>query len=75
MSERVVVDVEWDPEAAVWLAACGSMGLFTEADTLDELRRRIPLIASDLLSGDSSRAVDLHIELIVRFDETVRSAA
>ena len=51
------------------------IGLFTEADTLDELRRKIPLIASDLLSEGSDVKLDLQVELVVRFTETVPAAA
>ena len=75
MGERVAVESEWDDEASVWIAACPSLGLFTEAETLDELRRKIPLIASDLLRDDPLRAIDLTIELIVRFNQTVPAAA
>ena len=72
---KVVVEVEWDAEASVWIAASPGIGLFTEADTLDGLRSKIPLIASDLLSEDPSRSVDLQVELVVRFDETVTGVA
>lgn len=75
MAQRIVAEVEWDAEASVWIAASPDIGLFTEADTLDELRRKIPLIASDLLSDASPGEVDLQIELLVRFDETVHAAA
>jgi Domain of unknown function (DUF1902) len=75
MAQRIVAEVEWDAEASVWIAASPDIGLFTEADTLDELRRKIPLIASDLLSDVSPGKLDLHIELVVRFDQTVPAAA
>ncbi len=75
MAQSVVVEVEWDAEASVWIAASPQIGLFTEANTLDELRRRIPPIASDLLVDDPSQPIDLHIGLLVRFDETVPAAA
>ncbi len=75
MAQSVQIEVEWDAEASVWIAACPQIGLFTEADTLDELRRKIPLIASDLLVNDPSQDLDLHFELLVKFDETVTAAA
>ena len=75
MAQRVLADVEWDAEASVWIASSPQIGLFTEADTLDELRRKIPLIASDLLSEGSDGKLDLQVELVVRFSETVPAAA
>lgn len=74
MARRIVAEVEWDAEASAWIAASPEIGLFTEADTLDELRRKIPLIASDLLSDVPPGKLDLRIELLVRFD-TGRSCA
>jgi Domain of unknown function (DUF1902) len=74
MDRRIVAEAEWDAEASVWIAACPEIGLFTEADTLDELRRKIPLIASDLLVDGPSQDVNLHVELLVKFDETVTAA-
>jgi Domain of unknown function (DUF1902) len=75
MPKRIVVEVEWDAEASVWIAASSKIGLFTEADTLDELRRKIPVIAADLLSDASPGKLDLQIELVVRFDQTIPAAA
>lgn len=75
MARRIVADVEWGAEASVWIASSPQVGLFTEADTLDELRRKIPLIASDLLSEGAKGTLDLRIELVVRFSETVPAAA
>jgi hypothetical protein len=75
MAQNIVAEVEWDAEASVWIASSPETGLFTEADTLDELRRKIPLIASDLLSERGAGNLDLHVELVVRFDQTVPVAA
>lgn len=75
MDQTLLVDVEWDAEAQVWTAASDAFGLFTEADTLDEVRKRVSIIASDLLEAQPSRSVRLHVELLVRFDEIVPAAA
>jgi hypothetical protein len=75
MADPIVVEVAWDAEASVWIAAAPAIGLFTEAETLDALRQKVPLIASDLLNGDPGQGQQLRIELLVRLDETVPAAA
>lgn len=75
MDRTVVVEVAWDDEADVWIAASETIGLFTEAATLDEIRRKVPLIASDLLEEDHPEHLRLHVQLLVKFDEVVPAAA
>jgi hypothetical protein len=67
MSIAIVVDAEWDAEAMVWTAASPDVGLFTEAKTLDELQKRISVIAGDLLAEENGAAPELAVELVVRF--------
>ncbi|NNM74797.1 DUF1902 domain-containing protein [Enterovirga aerilata] len=69
------VEVEWYGEASVWIAASPEIGLFTEAETLDELRRKVPIIASDLLDDKIPQGTRLHLELRVRLDEVLPAAA
>ena len=75
MDRSVEVDVEWDGEANVWIAASPAFGLFTEAETLDELRRRVAVIGSDLLEDKVPQGTRLRLELRVRFDEVLPAAA
>jgi hypothetical protein len=75
VDERIIVEVEWDREASVWIASSPAIGLFTEAETLDGLRHKVPLIASDLLGSVSGQAGQLRIELLVRLDDTIPAAA
>ena len=62
MDRTVGVDVEWDGEAQVWIAISPDIGLTTEADTLDEIRRKVPIIASDLLEDDVPAGTLLHLD-------------
>lgn len=75
MDGTVLVDVEWDGEAQVWIASSPAIGLFTESETLDGIRRKVPPIASDLLDSEAGQGVHLHVELRVRFDEILPAAA
>ena len=52
MRRYAVVRVAWDDEAKVWYVEKSDIdGLATEADTLEELRRKVPIIIQDLLEG------------------------
>ena len=64
-----------DAEANVWIAASPGIGLFTEAETLDELRKKVPIIASDLREDEVPEGTRLLVELRVRFDEVIPTAA
>lgn len=74
MTRTVLVDVDWDAEAQVWIAASEAIGLFTEAQTLDGIGRKVPIIAADLLD-DPDGDLKLNIELIVKFNHTLSAAA
>jgi hypothetical protein len=72
----LIVDVAWDGEAGVWIAECRDLPIFTEADTLDQLRLRVPVAAADYLAdGDETKTFDFDVSLHVRFGETVSAAA
>lgn len=75
MDRSIEVEVEWDGEASVWIASSPDIGLFTEAETLDEIRRKVPIIASDLIEGEFPEGGRLHLELRVRLDEVLPAAA
>jgi predicted RNase H-like HicB family nuclease len=48
----ITVKAEWDPEAKVWYTAYSDLpGLNLEADTIDELRDKLPGAIEDLLAG------------------------
>jgi len=75
MPMPIVVDAEWDAEAMVWTAASPDVGLFTEAKTLDELQKRISVIAGDLFAEEGGAVPELALELVVRFRAAVSQAA
>ena len=54
-----------DAEAGVWFVESSDVdGLNAEADTLEELVKKLPAIIADLLEVDGAEAIDIPIELI-----------
>jgi hypothetical protein len=52
MAQSITVKAAWDPEAKVWYTAYISLpGLNLEAETIDELRDKLPGAIEDLLEG------------------------
>jgi hypothetical protein len=48
----IVVKAEWDGEAKVWYVGDSTLpGLNLEAETIDELRNKLPGAIEDLLEG------------------------
>ena len=61
---KVIVRAFWDDEAKVWVAvADGELGLVTEAKSMEELNRKLPVMAQDLLDGEYNGPID--IELLI----------
>lgn len=61
----VVVSAEWDDEAKVWVAESANLeGLVTEAETLEALRTRLPLVMPDLLKKYGEHDENIAIEII-----------
>ena len=59
---KIVVRAFWDAEARVWVAvADGELGLVTEAKTIEELSRKLPVMAKDLLEGDHDGPIDIEL--------------
>jgi hypothetical protein len=59
---KIVVRAFWDDEARVWVAvADGELGLVTEAKTIEELSRKLPVMAKDLLEGDHQGPIDIEL--------------
>jgi predicted RNase H-like HicB family nuclease len=51
MGRHYHVDAVWDPEAAVWVAGSDDVpGLATEADTLEELTKKLRILIPELLT-------------------------
>jgi predicted RNase H-like HicB family nuclease len=50
MKASILVRAEWDPEAGVWVATSDDVpGLVTEAETPDELQRKLLVMIPELL--------------------------
>ena len=70
---RIVVDAFWDDEVNVWVASArDGIGIATEADTIENLQRRLAILVPDLL-GDEHKG-PFEIELIARSHQTVAAA-
>ena len=67
---KILVDAFWDDEAKVWVAtARDSIGLATEAETIEELQQKLAAIVPDLLGVDHHGPIE--IELTARSHLTV----
>jgi hypothetical protein len=67
---KILVEALWDEEAGVWAAsAVGDIGLFTEADTIEDLQRKLAVMVPELLADDSKGPFE--IELVARSLQTV----
>lgn len=59
---KIVVRAFWDEEAHVWVAvADNKFGLVTEAATVEELSRKLPIMARDLLDEDFQGEIDIEL--------------
>jgi hypothetical protein len=73
------VNAFWDADSAVWVATSENVpGLATEADSLDELQRKLRSMVPELLILNQTIASDykgsLSFELITHTQETVEVA-
>lgn len=71
MVKLIVVRATWDDEGKQWIAESPDLpGLITAADTIEELRDKLPLVISDLLEAMAETQdapedlVEVPIELI-----------
>ncbi len=76
MRRYAVVRVAWDDEAKVWYVEESDIpGLAAEADTLEELRRKVPVIIQDLLEDEADRPEEIEIDFVAYAHDRVRTAA
>lgn len=76
MRRHVVVRAAWDDEARVWYVQDSDVpGLSTEADTLEELRCKIPVIIQDLLDDRLGRPDVIEWDLIAYSHDRIDLAA
>jgi predicted RNase H-like HicB family nuclease len=75
MARPIVVTADWDPEANVWVATTRDLrGLVAEADTIEELRRKLPGMVLDLLEEAGTTDVPATIEIIARASDPLVAA-
>ena len=76
MHRYAVVRAAWDDEAKVWYVQESDIpGLATEAGTLEELRRKVPLMIRDLLEGEDESPAEIEIDFIAYAHDRVTIAA
>ena len=67
---KILIEAFWDGEAGVWVAsAVGDIGLATEADTIENLQRRLAVMVPDLLADEHDGPIE--IELVARSFQTI----
>uniref|UniRef100_Q07IW3 DUF1902 domain-containing protein n=1 Tax=Rhodopseudomonas palustris (strain BisA53) TaxID=316055 RepID=Q07IW3_RHOP5 len=64
----LVIRVDYDEEAGVWVAQSDQIPLVTEADTFEILYRKMPDLIQDVLAdnGDPRAGADVPFELITQ---------
>jgi len=57
---RIEIKAEWDPEANVWVATSDDLpGLVTEAETVEDLQRKLVVMIPDLLEANGGAAAEV----------------
>jgi predicted RNase H-like HicB family nuclease len=75
MARPIVITADWDPEAGVWVATTRDLrGLVTEAETLEELRAKLPGMILDLLEESGEADLPASIEIIARASDRLVAA-
>jgi predicted RNase H-like HicB family nuclease len=75
MARPIVVTADWDPEARVWVATTRDLrGLVTEAETIEELRAKLPGMIFDMLEEAGESDVPASLEIIARASDRLTAA-
>ncbi len=75
MARPIVVTADWDPEARVWVATTRDLqGLVTEAETIEELRAKLPGMIFDLLEEAGTSDLPASVEIIARASDRLVAA-
>jgi hypothetical protein len=59
MNRSIIVRVDWDDEARVWVAISDDIGLATESDSQDNLREKVLGMIRELLELEAESYSDL----------------
>ena len=75
MSSPLVVRAFWDHEAEVWVASSPELrGLHTEAESLEQLRKKLPGMIRDLFEENGNADLPVSIELIAHAHDILVAA-
>jgi predicted RNase H-like HicB family nuclease len=75
MARPIVVHADWDPDANVWVATTRDLrGLVTEADSIEELRAKLPGMILDLLEEYGISDPPASIEIVARASDSLTAA-
>jgi hypothetical protein len=67
MSRPIVVQADWDPDAAVWVATTRDLrGLVVEAESIEALRAKLPGMILDLLEENRIFGLPVSIEIVAQ---------
>jgi Domain of unknown function (DUF1902) len=70
-SYGVTGEANWDADAGVWVATSDNIGLVTEADSLEALRKKLPAMI-EYLMVDSHADCVVDIEIVAHaFEQTI----
>jgi hypothetical protein len=75
MARPIVIHADWDPEASVWVATTQDIrGLVTEADSIEALRAKLPMMIIDLLEETGVSDLPPSIEIVARASDPLIAA-
>ncbi len=75
MARPIVIHADWDPEASVWVATTTDLrGLVTEAESIEELRAKLPGMILDLLEESGTVDRPASIEIVARASDRIDAA-
>ena len=73
---EITVNAEWDSEANVWVASSEDVpGLITEAETFEDLQRKLAVIIPELLEANGvlgdSKIKEIPINLVAHREQLI----
>jgi predicted RNase H-like HicB family nuclease len=73
MIRSIVVKVAHDPEAGVWFVEHRDIfGLNAEAETLEELVKKLPAVIADLVEPEEAGDTEVPVEIVVHVSTRVQ---
>lgn len=73
MARSIVVKAAHDPEAGVWFVEQSDLfGLNAEAETLEELVKKLPAVIGDLLEPEQAGDTEVPVEIVVHLSTRVQ---